>query len=385
MEVPFVDLSRQFRPLLPEIRAAVNRVIERCAFINGPEVKAFETQMALWIGLPEVCAVSNGTHARYLAMKALGVGEGDEVITVPNTAFPTSEAIHLAGAEAVFADIAPGSFNLDPQAAEQAVSARTKAIIPVHLYGIPADMDAINALANTHGLIVIEDCAQAQGAKYKGQRVGTLGRAGCFSFFPSKNLGAFGDGGAVASADTEMMTRVRMLADHGRQKKYSHQLLGTNSRLDTIKAAQLSICLAALDEWNQQRRAAAELYTDLLHPYDEIVTPQVLSDCEPVWHLYVVRYKKRDELAIFLNDQGIKTGLHYPLALHLQPAYEDLKFKEGSFPQAERACQQVLSLPMFPKITEGEIKTVVAAIEKFLIRKKHHNPSAGVDWKFQTG
>jgi dTDP-4-amino-4,6-dideoxygalactose transaminase len=370
MNVPFVDLNRQFKPLLPKIQSAINSVIERYAFINGAEVQEFEEHMARWLGLPGVCGVSNGTHALCLALKALGIGEGDEVITVPNTAFPTSEAIHLSGAEVVFGDIAPGSFHLDPKSAERAITPRTKAIIPVHLYGIPADMDSFRMLAQKHNLFIIEDVAQAMGAKYKGQKLGTLGTVGCFSFFPSKNLGAFGDGGAVASAHTELVKEVRMLANHGRLEKYTHLMLGTNSRLDTLKAAQLSVCLEALDEWNWERREAASLYDELLQPYGEIIRPQVPADCEAVWHLYVIRYANRDDLARVLNEQGIKTGFHYPTPLHLQPAYSYLGLSEGSFPETEAACREVLSLPMFPKITPEEIRAVVKAIDRFLTHRK---------------
>ncbi len=366
MNVPFVDLSRQYRPLLPDLMAVFENIIGRCAFINGSEVKEFERHMARWIGLPEVCCVSNGTHALFLTLKALGVGPGDEVITVPNTAFPTSEAINLSGANVVFVDIAPGSFSVDPNLLEQAITPKTKAIIPVHLYGIPADMDKIISIAERHDLFVIEDVAQAMGATYKRQRVGTLGTAGCFSFFPSKNLGTFGDGGAVASADSKFIKMVRMLSNHGRLEKYTHLTQGTNSRLDTLKAAQLSICLDHLDEWNSERRSAASLYGELLSPYDEIIMPKVPEGSESVWHLYVVRYKRRDELATFLNERGIKTGLHYPLPLHLQPAYSYLGLEEGSFPGAEAACREVLSLPMFPKITQAEIETVVDTIKRFL-------------------
>jgi dTDP-4-amino-4,6-dideoxygalactose transaminase len=366
MNVPFVDLNRQLKPLLPEILAAMTSIIERCAFIGGPEVKEFEEHMARWIGLPGVCAVSNGTHALYLTLKALGVGPGDEVITVPNTAFPTAEAIHLTGADIVFADIAPGFFYLDPESAEQNITSKTKAIIPVHLFGIPADMDAILSLAKRHNLFVIEDVAQAMGARYKGQRLGTIGTAGCFSFFPSKNLGAFGDGGAIASADGELIKKVRMLANHGRVEKYTHLIKGTNSRLDTLKAAQLSICLDYLDEWNQERRKAASLYDELLKPYKEIIRPRVPEGCEAIWHLYVIRHSKRDALAAFLKEKGIKTGLHYPLALHLQPVYTYLGLAEGSLPRAEKACRELLSLPMFPKITADEIEAVVKAIAQFL-------------------
>ncbi len=365
MNVPFVDLRRQLEPLLPEIQAACNSVIERCAFINGPEVKAFEKKLANYMGLAGACSLSNGTHALALTLQALGIGPGDEVITVPNTAFPTSEAIHLAGAEVVFADIDPGSFCLDPAAAEQAITPRTRAIIPVHLYGIAADMEVLMDLAEKHRLFVIEDVAQAQGARYRGRLVGTFGHAACFSFFPSKNLGAFGDGGAMASNDTGLVKKVRMLANHGREEKFTHLVQGTNSRLDTLKAAQLSICLDHLDQWNAQRRQAAALYDELLQPFEEIIRPQASQACEAVWHLYAIRYVRRDELADFLNQRGIKTGLHYPLPLHLQPAYSYLGLVAGSFPAAEAACQQVLSLPMFPKITPAEIEAVCEAVGQF--------------------
>jgi dTDP-4-amino-4,6-dideoxygalactose transaminase len=368
MDVPFVDLSRQFNPLMAQFQAAFQSIIERCAFINGPEVKEFETRMARHLELPEVCAVSNCTHALHLTLKALGVGEGDEVITAPNTAFPTSEAIGLAGAEVVFADIAGGSYALDPKAAEQAISKKTKAIIPVHLYGIPAQMDSFVELGKKYNLAVVEDAAQAQGAGYKGRRVGALGRAGCFSFFPSKNLGAFGDGGAVASGDGDLIRKVRMAANHGREDKYTHQFIGTNSRLDTLKAAQLNICLEYLDQWNRERRNAADLYNELLSPYEEIIRPRVPDQCEAVWHVYVIRYKHRDKLAAFLNSQGIKTGLHYPLPLHLQPAYNYLGLRAGALPEAEAACREVLSLPMFPKITPREVEAVAKAIGRFLTK-----------------
>jgi dTDP-4-amino-4,6-dideoxygalactose transaminase len=370
MNVPFVDLSRQLKPLMPRIQEAINSVIERCAFINGPEVKEFEKRMARWMDIPEVCCVSSCTHALYLTLKALGIGAGDEVITVPNTAFPTSEAIQLAGAEVVFADIEPGFYALDPRAAEAAITDKTRAVIPVHLYGIPADLDAFTRLADKYNILMIEDVAQAQGAAYKGKHVGTFGKAGCFSFFPSKNLGTFGDGGAVASADPELIKKVRMLANHGREEKYTHILQGTNSRLDTFKAAQLSICLEHLDQWNQERRDAAALYDELLRPYEEIIRPQVPAGCDAIWHVYVIRYAGRDKLAAFLNERGVKTGLHYPLPLHLQPVYKYLGLPPGSLPEAEAACREVLSLPMFPKITADEIRAVVKAIGQFFESRK---------------
>ena len=369
MKVPFVDLSRQFNPLLPAIKTAFADIIDRCAFINGPEVKTFEKEMAAWNTLNEVCGVANGTHALSLTLKSLGVGPGDEVVTVANTAFPTSEAINMTGAEVVFVDIAPGTFAIDPQGVEAAITPQTKAILPVHLYGIPADMDALMAIAERHNIPLVEDCAQAMGAYYKGKRVGSIGRAGCFSFFPSKNLGTFGDGGAMASHDQELVSQVRMFANHGRFDKFTHQAIGTNSRLDTMKAAQLSICLKALDDWNQDRRRAADLYTKLLAPFAEISCPAIPEDCEPIWHLYVIRHKKRDDLRQYLQDQGISTGLHYPKPLHLQPAYDYLNLGEGSFPETEAATREILSLPMFPFITEAEIEATVKAIADFLGKK----------------
>lgn len=369
MKVPFVDLSRQFKPLLPEIKAAHADIIDRCAFINGPEVKTFEKEMASWLDLGESCGVANGTHALALTLQSLGVGPGDEVITVPNTAFPTSESIGMCGAKVVFADIAPGTFTIDPQAVEAAITPKTKAILPVHLYGIPADMDALMAIAERHDIPLIEDTAQAMGARYKGKRVGSIGRAGCFSFFPSKNLGTFGDGGAMASNDQELVSQVRMLANHGRYDKFTHQAIGTNSRLDTLKAAQLSICLKALDGWNQDRRRTADLYNKLLAPFAEVTCPKVPEDCEPIWHLYVIRHQKRDELRQYLQKQGIQTGLHYPKPLHLQPAYKYLGLGEGSFPETEAATREILSLPMFPFISEAEVEAVVNAISAFLSGK----------------
>ncbi len=370
MNVPFVDLSRQFKPLLPEIKTAFADIIDRCAFINGPEVKTFEKEMAAWLELNETCGVANGTHALALTLQSLGVGPGDEVITVPNTAFPTSESIGMCGAEVVFVDITPGTFSIDPQAVEAAITPRTKALLPVHLYGIPADMDALMAIAERHNIPLVEDVAQAMGARYKGKRVGSIGRAGCFSFFPSKNLGTFGDGGAMASNDPELVSQVRMLANHGRYDKFTHQAIGTNSRLDTMKAAQLSLCLKVLDDWNKDRRRAADLYSELLAPFAEISCPKVPEGCEPIWHLYVIRHPERDALRKYLQEQGIQTGLHYPKPLHLQPAYADLGLGEGSFPETEAATREILSLPMFPYITEAEIRAVVAAISDFLSGKR---------------
>ena len=365
MKVPFADLGRQFKTVMPEIQTAMASVIDRCAFINGPEVKQFEKDMAAWMGMPEVCGVSNCTVALELTMQSLGIGPGDEVITVPNTAFPTAEAISLTGAQVVFADITPGFFSIDPDQIEKKITPRTKAIIPVHLFGIAADMDAILAIGNKHNIPIIEDCAQAQGARYKGKYVGTMGAAACFSFFPSKNLGTFGDGGAMTSPDTELIKKVWRLANHGRSDKFSHEVVGTNSRLDTIKAAQLSICLRPLDAWNADRRRAAALYGELLKDCTGITLTKVPEGCEPIWHVYVIRHKKRDELAAFLKKQGIDTGLHYPRGLHQQPVYAHWGLKPADLPEATAACAEVLSLPMFPFITDDEIRAVAKAIGEF--------------------
>ena len=366
MQVPFVDLNRQFKPLLPAINTAFSNIIQQCTFINGPEVNMFEKELAAWLGLEHVCGVSNGTQALYLTLKSLGIGPGDEVITVVNTAFPSSEAISMTGAEVVFVDIAPEGFNLDPKAVARAITPRTRALMPVHLYGIPAEMDTLLKIGREHDIPVIEDTAQACGARYRGKKVGTLGRAGCFSFFPSKNLGTFGDGGAVASKDCKLVDRVRMYANHGRHDKFTHEAIGTNSRLDTLKAAQLSICLKALDEWNRDRRRAAALYEEYLAPYGEITRPVVPEGCEPIWHLYVIRHCRRNDLRRYLQGKGISTGLHYPTPLHLQPAYKHLKLGPGDFPRAEAATREVLSLPMFPYITESEIEAVAKAIGESL-------------------
>ncbi|HDS16893.1 MAG TPA: DegT/DnrJ/EryC1/StrS family aminotransferase [Proteobacteria bacterium] len=366
MSVPFVDLSRQFAPLLPQIRKSFDDIISRSAFINGPEVGIFEKELAVWMGLDQACGVSSGTHALSLTLQALGIGPGDEVITVANTAFPTAEAISLTGAEVVFVDISPGTFAMDPEAAAAAITPKTRALLPVHLYGIPADMDALRKIAERHRLYLIEDVAQAMGARYQGRRVGSIGQAGCFSFFPSKNLGTFGDGGAMAANDQKLVTRVRMLANHGRQDKFTHEIIGTNSRLDTLKAAQLSICLKALDDWNADRRRAAALYDVLLTPYPEIIRPQVPVGGEAIWHLYVIRHPKREALRRYLQGKGIQTGLHYPQPLHRQPAYAYLDLKAGSLPRTEAATAEVLSLPMFPYISAAEIETVVRAIADFL-------------------
>ena len=364
-EIPFVDLGRAYDPIRKELHEAAIRVIDSGRFIGGDEVKGFEQEMATWMGVDEVCGLSCATSGLFIALRGLGVGPGDEVITTVHSAMPTPEAISLAGADVVFCDLKPDYFFLDPDEIRKKITPRTKAIIPVHLYGQPFDLDAVLAIADQHGLFVIEDCAQAQGAKYRDQYVGTYGDASVFSFFPSKNLGCFGDGGAVTARDPETLKKMRMLANHGRDKKYIHDFEGTNSRLDAIQAALLRVCLPHLDAWNAHRREAAAWYEEGLGDVEQVVLPKTLPDTEPIYHVYVALVPDREALASHLKEQGIGTGLHYPYSLNCQPAYARLGQGEGSFPRAERACAHMLSLPMHAVITREEVRTVCEALRRF--------------------
>lgn len=365
MQVPFLDLARQHAPIRSQLHEAACRVIDSCNYIGGAEVKAFEQEMAKWLGVPEVCGVACATSGLFAAVKNLGVGPGDEVITTVHTAIATAEAISLSGAKVVFCDIKEGTFNIDPEQIRQKITPRTRAIIPVHLYGQPADLDAILAIAREHRLAVIEDCAQAQGAKYKGRYVGTWGDVAVFSFFPSKNLGGFGDGGAVTAKDPQLMKRIRMFSNHGREAKYVHEFEGINSRLDAIQAALLRVCLPHVDEWNAKRREAARLYSRLLSSVREVRAPVEAPDTEPVYHVYCIVVPDRDALRAYLKERGVATGVHYPYSLNMQPAYAYLGQGEGSFPNAEYACSHMLSLPMFPEITREEIEYVCSCIQDY--------------------
>ena len=363
--VPFVDTTRKFAPIRESLHEAAARVIDSGRYIGGEEVKAFESEMAQWLGVKEVCGVSSATLGLFGVLKSLGVGPGCEVITTVHTAIATSEAISLTGAQVVFCDIRKGHFNIDPDQIEQRITDRTRALLPVHLYGQPADMDPILRLAERHGLYVVEDCAQAQGARYRSHSVGTLGDAGVFSFFPSKNLGGFGDGGAVTAKDAGLLRKMRMFFDHGRQSKYWHEFEGINSRLDTIKAALLRKCLPFLNQWNHERQQAALLYNKMLTGIGEVSIPRVLDGTDPVYHLYVILAPDRNALQAHLEGKGIGTGIHYPYALNQLPAYAHLHQSSGSFPNAEYACGHMLSLPMFPGITEQEMTSVCAEIKAF--------------------
>ncbi len=327
----------------------------------GPEVRAFEEAFAIWCQARHAIGISSGTAAIELTLRALGIGSGDEVITTPFTFIATAEAISATGATPVFADIDPATYNLNPAAVEAAITPRTRALLPVHLYGQPANMPALAAIAQRHGLALIEDAAQAHGAEIDGRRVGSLGHAACFSFYPGKNLGAYGDGGAVTTGDEALAGRLRKLRDHGRVSKYVHDEIGYGHRLDALQAAILAAKLPHLDAANAARRRLAARYGELLAG-SELVLPHVPQGVTPVWHLYVVRTARRDEVLAGLKAQGIEAGIHYPLPLHLQPAYRSLGLGSGAFPVAEAASQQVLSLPLFPEMTDAQQERVVAAL-----------------------
>ena len=366
MTIPFVDLKLQYRMLKPQMDTAISSVVERGAFIMGKEHNDFEQSFAAYIGTKHCLGVSTGTDALELAIRACGIGPGDEVITVPNTFIATTEAISCAGASIRLAEADPLTYNMDPDKIESAITPRTKALLPVHLYGQPADMSPIMQIARTHGLKVIEDCAQAHGAKYHGQKVGTFGDVACFSFYPGKNLGAYGDGGAIVTNDDDIGDRVKLLRNHGAREKYVHEIEGYCRRLDNLQAAVLGVKLLYLDEWNAARRRAAALYERLLASIPGVITPYVLPEVEPVYHLYVIQIPNRDRVQSALKAQGVETGIHYPIPLHQQPAYAYLNCMPDDFPISTALGPKILSLPMFPELTEDQIKTVGMALRNAL-------------------
>jgi dTDP-4-amino-4,6-dideoxygalactose transaminase len=365
MTIPFVDLQAQYRTIKTEIDEAIRRVLDTSAFVLGREVEAFERAFAEYVGARECVGVSNGTAAIQLALTACRIGAGDEVIVPANTFFATAEAVSTAGATPVFVDCDDYS-TIDVGQIESAINERTRAIVPVHLYGQPADLDPIFEIARRHNLVVIEDAAQAHGARYRSRRVGALARAGCFSFYPGKNLGAYGEGGAVVTDDAEVARRVRMLRDHGSERKYHHEIVGYNFRLEGIQGAVLAVKLKHLDGWNELRRAHAARYRELLAPLEAagaLRLPREREYAEHVYHLFVVQTDGRDELQKHLNDAGIQTGIHYPVPVHLQPAYASLGHREGDFPESERQARRVLSLPMFAELTGEQIEHVAEVIK----------------------
>lgn len=367
MEVPFVDLAAEHAAYRDEMDAAMAGVIDSCSFVLGDEVAAFEDAFAAYCGTAHAVGVDSGFSALELMLRAYGIGPGDEVITTANTFVATAAAIDAAGARPVLVDVDPVTQCMSPDGFAAAITPRTKAVVPVHLFGRVAPMDPIVEVANRHGLLVFEDACQAHGARYRGRRAGALGHAAAFSFYPSKNLGALGDGGMITTDDPEVAERLRMLRNVGSAEKYIHEIRGFNRRLDTIHAAVLAIKLDHLDTVNDRRRDAAAAYSALLADLP-IDLPRPAPFGEHVYHLFVVETEQRDELQELLKQRGVSTGIHYPVPIHLQPGYRWLGYGEGDFPVAERLARQILSLPMFPTIDLAQIAYVVRAMSEYFTR-----------------
>ncbi|HYM79336.1 MAG TPA: DegT/DnrJ/EryC1/StrS family aminotransferase [Candidatus Dormibacteraeota bacterium] len=372
VKVPYLDLKAQYQSIKPEIDAAIARVLESCQFVLGSEVAGFEQDFAKYCGTSECIALNSGTSALHLALLAAGIGPGDEVITVPFTFVASVSAVVYTGARPVLVDIDPRSFTIDTAAIEGAITPRTKAILPVHLYGQPADMDPIMDIARRHGLVVIEDAAQAHGARYKGRPVGSIGDMACFSFYPGKNLGAYGEGGAVTTNNTEYARTIRMLRDWGQDRKYHHVLRGYNYRMEGFQGAVLGVKLRHLQAWTESRRDVARQYNELLADC-EVETPKEMPWAQHVYHVYTLRTDDRDRLQAALTAEGIQTGIHYPIPVHLQPAYSDLGYGPGAFPLAEAAAKQVLSLPLYPELPSRAVAEVAAVVRKAV---GHKTPAA---------
>jgi dTDP-4-amino-4,6-dideoxygalactose transaminase len=399
MNVPFLDLKAQFREIEHEVLPMVKEAMENAAFIGGPQVTGFEAEFAAFCDSKLCAGVNSGTDAIRFALMAAGVGPGDEVVTVPHTFIATTEAISQVGAKPVFVDIDPKTYNMDPNkledylrkrlaggstrnqepgtspvgwAAPTASAPRTqsrpKAVLPVHIYGQPADMDPIMEIAGKHNLVVIEDACQAHGALYKGKKAGSMGLAGAFSFYPGKNLGAYGEGGAVVTQSEDMANKIRMIRDHGQAKKYYHDLEGYNGRLDAIQAGVLRIKLRRLEAWNESRRRNAALYDELLSSIPGVTIPFQADFATSVYHLYVILVDDRDGLQKYLGEKGVGSGLHYPVPLHLQKAYASDGYKEGDFPVTESVARRLLSLPMFPELKKDQIEYVAACIKQFMTK-----------------
>lgn len=364
IRVPFLDLNAHHAPLREEFDRAIGEVIDTGAFAGGPFVEKFEHEFAAFCRCQHAIGLGSGTEALWLALLACGVGAGDEVITVPNTFMATAEAITYCAARPVFVDVDERTYTMDPAGLEKALTPRTKAIIPVHLFGQPADMDPILEFARKHSLFVIEDAAQAHGAEYKGKPAGTMGDAGCFSFYPGKNLGAFGEAGAVVTNDSDMAEKIRVLRDHGQVRKYRHNMIGWNCRMDGIQAAVLSVKLRRLENGNLLRRAHAQAYNRAFASTEEVVTPLEADYARHVYHVYALRVQDRDQVMFLLNEKGIQCGVHYPVPVHLQRAYRELGHSAGDFPTSEQSAQEFISLPMFPELTREQIEMVTLAVRE---------------------
>jgi dTDP-4-amino-4,6-dideoxygalactose transaminase len=366
VKVPFLDLKAQYESIKSEITGALQQVLDKTAFAGGPFVEKFEKEFAAFCKCEFAVGVGSGTDALWMALLSLGVGSGDEVITTPNTFIATAEAISFCGAKPVFVDVDEKSYNINPDLLEAAITPKTKAVIPVHLFGQTADMSRIMDIARAHNLFVIEDACQAHGAEHKTRRAGSIGDAGCFSFYPGKNLGAYGEAGAIVTNNAELAQKMRMFRDHGQNKKYYHSMIGWNARMDGIQGAILSVKLKYLNTWNEARRKNAQIYNGLLANVDGIITP-VDADCSKhVYHIYAIRYKDRDALIKTLAEKEIFCGIHYPVPIHLQDAYKFLGKGKGSFPVAEKCAEEFVSLPMFAELTGEQIERVTSEIKCFL-------------------
>jgi dTDP-4-amino-4,6-dideoxygalactose transaminase len=366
MKVPFLDLKIQYESIRGEIADGLQAVLDNTAFAGGKFVEDFEKAFAPYCKAKHAVGVGNGTDALWLALLGLGVGCGDEVITVANTFIATAEAISFTGAKPVFVDMEEKSFNIDPALIEKAITPRTKAIIPVHLYGQMADMDPIMAIAKKHNLVVIEDASQAHGAEYKGKRAGSIGHAGCFSFYPGKNLGAYGEAGGVVTNDDALAANMRMFRDHGQAQKYYHKIVGWNARMDGFQGAVLSVKMRHIEKWTEGRRKNAALYDQLLKGVAGIQTPVQMDYARHVYHIYCARVKNRQAFMDALKEKDVFTAIHYPVPLHLQEAYQDLGYKKGDFPVSERVSDEIVSLPMFAELTEEQIRFTAKVIKDCL-------------------
>jgi dTDP-4-amino-4,6-dideoxygalactose transaminase len=366
MKVPFLDLKAQYESIKDEVSVAIQQVLDKTAFAGGPFVAQFEKEFAAFCHTKHAIGVGSGTDALWLALIGLGIGPGDEVITVPDTFIATAEAISYCGAKPVFVDVEDQTYNMNPDLLEAAITPRTKAIIPVHLFGQMADMDPIMGIARKHSLYVVEDACQAHGAEYKGRIAGSIGDAGCFSFYPGKNLGAYGEAGAVVTDNAGLDEKIRMLRDHGQAKKYYHAMIGWNARMDGIQGAILSVKLKYLPAWNEARRRNVKRYGEMLEKTNGVLIPRESLHNKHVYHIYAIRVQNRDALIKALGEKDIHCGIHYPIPLHLQDAYKALGLGKGRFPVAEKVASEFVSLPMFPELGQDQIEFVVRELESIL-------------------
>jgi len=365
MEVPFIDLKKQYKDIKNEIDGKISFLIDNSEFILGKDLEEFEREFSEFCGVRYSVGVSSGTDALVIALKSLDVGYGDEVITAPNTFIATAEAISLVGARPVFVDISEEDYNIDVNLIGEKITGKTRAIIPVHLFGQPADMRSIIDIAGENGLYVVEDACQAHGAEFEGKKTGTFGNVGCFSFYPAKNLGAYGDGGAVVTNDKKLYRKMLAMRSHGEVEKNKHEVLGSTNRLDNLQAGILRVKLKYLNQWNEKRRENALIYRKYLSGLGVII-PEELEGRKHIYHLFVIRVKNRDKVEKELSSRGIATGIHYPTPIHLQNAYKFLGYKKGDFPVSEAAAEEVLSLPMFPELTEDQIKYVCESLKEVI-------------------